>query len=237
MANIDNIGNPRPTSLKYAFEYDSNQRLTKKVGGYLALSLSSGYGSYFTNEVHTSLTYKNNNVIIENYSTLPDLSIPKDTRIVTLNALNKIETKEIPDLLQKTRSKKEFYTYNQNKLVKIVTTLPNMPYDATLSWDYILSYVEYFYYDSKDNLIKTEYFEQRNRINKGQKIIRIFEDYDSSENPCKKLQLLDEFFYRSLSNNNFRKYTKIKYSNDILADESTSTWEFNYDANGQIISK
>lgn len=225
------------SELKFTFDYDSNQRLILKNGGFISISLSTGFNNIFTNKVHTSFTYNGNQINIENFSTYSDLSIQKETRIVTLNSSNKIETKEIPNLSNSFLSKKLNYTYTGNKLIKIVTTYPNMPYDATDPDDYILSYTEFFYYDSKGNLTKTEYFEQQNGINKGQKIIQTFEDYDSSENPCQKLQLLDEFFYRSLSSNNFRKYTQSKYSDDVLVFENTSTWNFTYDQNGKIIIK
>ncbi|WP_286967160.1 hypothetical protein [Flavobacterium sp. UBA4854] len=234
-ANVFNSG--LASSSKFTFEYDSNQRLTKKSGGYIPRSTSTGLGDFFTSEVYTSFTYNNNSVVIENFSNHPDFTIAKDTRILTLNASNQIETKEIPNLLNTYNSKKQNFTYSQNKLVKIVTTYPNMPYDATDPADYILSYTENFYYDAKGNLTKSEYFEQHNGVNKGEKTIRTFEDYDSSENPCKDLQFVDEFFYRSLSKNNFKKYTISQYNNNVLSLESTSTWTFIYDSNGQLIIK
>lgn len=234
-ANIYNVG--LSSESKITFEYDSNQRIIKKNGGWIDMIPIIGFGNFFTTQLHTSFTYNSNKITIENFSTYPDLTIEKDTRIITLNSSNKIETKEIPNLSNSLFSKKLNYIYNDNKLVKIITTFPNRPFDPTEFANYILSYVESFYYDSKGNLTKSEYFEQRNGVNKGQKIIRLFTDYDSSKNPFQKLQIVDEFFYRSLSNNNFKKNTVSKYSDDILNFESNSIWEFMYDQNGKIIIK
>jgi len=228
----DNL--PVQQGSKFTFEYDINQRLTKKKGGFLAIAAASVFSQIFSNEVYTSLIYANNNVTVENFYTSADLTVPKDTKLFHLNSLNQIETKEIPNLLSNYLSKKQLFRYSENKLVEIITSYPNMPYDATEPTDYIWTFVENFYYDSNDNLTKTEYFEQQNGVNKGQKIVRTFEDYDNSVNPCKRFQLLDEFFYRSLSKNNFRKYTEVQY-NDGVKSESKTIWTFRYDSNGQII--
>lgn len=198
------------------------------------LPVSTGYSSRYSKDIHTSFTYVNNTVTIENFSTSPDFTVPKNTRFVTLNSSNQIISKEIPNTFNNYHSKKQSFIYNGNKLEKIVTTFPNMIYDASDPTDYVISYVENFYYDANGNLTKSEYFEQQNGVSKGEKIIRTFEDYDSSGNPFKKLYLLDEFFYRSLSNNNFRKYTEIQYSNDVIGNQTTSSWTFSYDSNGQI---
>ncbi|MFB9079489.1 hypothetical protein ACFFLS_06350 [Flavobacterium procerum] len=223
--------------LKMAFEYDSNKRLIKKNGGFVAPIPIIGFGGFYSNDVYTILTYNGKNITIENFSNSPDFSIPKDTRILTLNASNKIETREIPNLSYNYQSKKQTFTYSENKLVKIVTTFPNRHYDATDPTHYILTNVEQFYYDLNGNLTKAEYLEQHNGIDKGEKIIRTFEDYDKAENPLQDFQLLDEFFYRSLSKNNFRKYSESQYRNDDLIYTSIVIWTFNYELNGKIIIK
>jgi len=233
--NANTYNSSVSNGLKTTFEYDSKQRLTKKTGGYIYMSASTGYSGFYTNEVYTSLTYQNNTVVIENFSTSPTFTVPKETKIVTLNSSNQIQTKEVPSLVSTYKLKKLIYTYSQNRIVKIITTFPNIPYNAADPNDYILTYEENFDYDSNGNLTKSEYFEQHNGVNKGEKIIRTFEDYDNSENPFKKLQLLDDFFYRSISKNNFRKVTVLQYMNDELSSRNTSTWTFSYDTKGQII--
>lgn len=110
-----------------------------------------------------------------------------------------------------------------------------MPYFPNDPNDYILTYSEKFYFDTNGNLSKSEYTEKRNGIEEGEKIIRIFENYDTSINPTEKFYLLEEYFYRSLSKNNFRKYKEIHYDNGILTSSAEHSWTFNYDANGNII--
>lgn len=219
--------------LNFSFEYNSSQRLTKKIGGFLPVSGSTGLSGFFTDKIYTSLIYTNNNVTVENFSSSTDFTVPKNTKYYTLNSLNQIVSKEIPNT-SNYWLKKQTFTYLDNKLIDIKTTLPNMPYDPTDPNDYIMTYLEKFYYDANGNLIKSEYFEQQNGINKGEKIVRTFEDYDNSTNPTKRLQLLDDFFYRSISKNNFRKYTEIHYNNDVLTSTNITTWTFNYNSNGQI---
>lgn len=218
----------------FNIEYDSNQRPTKKNGGFFSVSPSTGYSVSFTDKIYTSLIYTGQNVTVENFYSSPDYTVQKSTKYFTLNSLNQIDRKEIPNnnnyLL-----KKQTFNYLDNKLSEIKTTLPNMPYDPTDPNDYLLTYFEKFYYDTNGNLTKSEYFEQENGINKGEKVIRTFENYDNSTNPFKRLQLLDEFFYRSLSKNNYRKYTEIHYYYEVIGSTSTTSWTFNYDTNGQII--
>lgn len=223
-----------PAETKFNFEYDENKRLTKKIGGFLSVSGATGFSGFFTEKIFTSLTYSNNNVTVENFSSSTDFTVPKNSKYFTLNVLNQIETKEIPST-NNYLFKKQFYKYSNGKLTEIKTTFPNMPYDPNDPNDYVWTYLENFYYDQNGNLTKTEYFEQQNGINKGESILRTFEDYDSSINPCKRFYLLDDFFYRSLSKNNYRKYTEIHYNNDILSSTSYTIWTFNYDSNGQII--
>jgi hypothetical protein len=217
-----------------SFEYGTDLRLTKKIGGFLTFSSSTGYNSSFTDKIYTSLIYTGQNVTVENFSSSPDFTVPLNTKYFTLNNQNQIDIKEIPNN-NNYWLKKQTFNYFNNHLTEIKTTLPNMLYNPTDPNDYLLTYIEKFYYDINGNLTKSEYFEQQNGINKGEKVIRTFENYDNSTNPCKRLQLLDEFFYRSLSKNNYRKYTEIHYFYNVIGSTSTTSWSFNYDTNGQII--
>lgn len=221
------------SEINFNFEYDNSSRLTKKVGGYVDLSSSTGFGKFFTNEIYTSLIYTNNKVTVENFDTSDIYNVAKNSIYYTLNSSNLIEEKEIPNSLVVT-SRKLIYKYSNGKLVEIVTTYPNMVYYPDDETDYVLTYSEKFYYDANDNLIKTEYFEQHNGKDEGRKVVRTFEDYDASYNPFKRLQLLEEYFYRSLSKNNFRKYTETTYYYGDVSKNETA-WTFTYDAQGNII--
>lgn len=221
------------SQINFNFEYDSSSRLTKKVGGYVDLSSSTGFGKFFTNEIYTSLIYTNNKVTVENFDTSDIYTVAKNSIYYTLNSSNLIEEKEIPNRIT-INSRKQFYKYSNGKLVEIVTTYPNMTYYPDDETDYVLTYSEKFYYDADNNLTKTEYTEQHNGKDEGEKIVRTFEDYDASYNPFKRLQLLEEYFYRSLSKNNFRKYTETLYYYENVSKNETA-WTFTYDAQGNIV--
>lgn len=209
------------------FEYDTNKRLTKKIRGFGPLG--------FSNDIYTSLVYDNNIVTIENFSTSKDFTIPKNSIYITLNDAMQIQEKEIPFDFNRVWDKKQVYNYSNNKLVEIKTTFPNYPYDSTDPTDYIITYSEKFYYDSNGNLSKTEYFEQHNGINKGEKIVRIFENYDNAPNPLKRFYLLNQYFYGSISKNNYRKYTEIHYDDDMMTSTNETSWTYLYDTNGNIL--
>ncbi len=224
--------------LSFRFEYDKDKNLTKKIGGFLQSSWGTGYegfGLYFTDKIYTNLIYNNNNVIVEDFSYSSEFSVLKNSKFFVLKN-NQIQQKEIPSSNNSYLDKKLSYKYVNNQISEIYTTLPNMPYDPTDTSDYKETYIENFFYDSKGNLSKTEYILQNNGINTKEKIVRVFEDYDNSYNPWKRFILLDEYFYRSISKNNFRKYTEVKYD---FAGNVTSTkeqtWTFNYDSSGNII--
>jgi hypothetical protein len=235
VVNLNAIINSNGNELFYYFEYDSNQRLIKKTGGFLPMSSLTRYES-FTDKIYTTLLYNNNKVTVENLSSSPEFTVPKNSNYYTLNNSNQIIEKEISTTNDNYLFKKQIFNYSNNKLVEIKTIFPNMPYNSADPNDYVLTYSEKFYYDSDSNLSKTEYFEQHNGLNMGEKVVRIFENYDTSSlNPVKRLYLLDDYFYRSISKNNFRKYTEIKYNNNIETSTYITAWSFNYDANGNII--
>ena len=216
------------------FEYNTAQKLTKKIGGLLPIPTSSGFSAIFTDKIYTSLTYINNNVTVEDFSSSPDFAVTKNTKLFIINSLDQIMIKEIPNSSNYGLMKQTF-TYVNNKLSEIKTSRPNKPYNPSDPNDYLLTYLEKFYFDTNGNLTKSAYVEQRNGINKGLKIIRTFEDYDNATNPSKRLFLLDDYFYRSLSKNNFRKYTEVQYYDGVLGATSSYTWTFSYNTNGQII--
>ena len=220
------------SELSFYFQYDNDKRLIKKTGGFLSVSGSTGFSNYFSDKIYTTIVYNGNKATVENFSSSPDFTVLKDSKYYILNN-NQIIQKEVPGY-GNYRYEKQTFKYSNDKLIEISTSLPNMPYYPPD--DYIETYQEKFYYDSNGNLTKSEYFEQRDGINKGIKIVRSFGEYDTSTNPFKRLYLLDEYFYRSISKNNYRKYSEVKY--DIagnVTSASEKNWTFNYDSNGNII--
>lgn len=221
--------------VNFMFEYDSQKRVTKKNGGFLSISGSTGFNAAFTDKIYTSLLYNNDKVTVEDFYNSKEFTVPKNSKYFTLNSSNLIAEKEVPDRFSSYSYKKEFYSYKNGLLDEIKTTFPNALYEPTDPNDYIETYSERFYYDATGNLTRTEYFELHDGVKTENKRIRQFENYDNSGNPFKRFTLLDEYFYRSLSKNNFRSYREEVYRFDEIISTKTQEWTFNYDANGQII--
>ena len=116
-----------------------------------------------------------------------------DTVYYSLNNLSQIVIKETPNQNDSNLNKKQTYSYINNKLLEILTEFPNKPYNPNDPYDYVLTYLEKFYYNSIGNLTKTEYLELHNGVITGYKTVRFFENYDNSINPFKRLYLLNDF--------------------------------------------
>lgn len=219
--------------LNVYFQYDNDKRLTRKTGGFLPVSGSTGFGGFFSDKVFTTLVYSGNTVLVENFSSSPDFTVPKNSKYFVLNNNNQIIQKEFEDGHEYLYKKQQF-KYSNGQLIEILTTLPKMPFYPPN--DFIETYLEKFYYDSNGNLTKSEYIFQKDGVNTNEKTVRTFEDYDNSYNPWKRLYLLDEFFYRSISKNNFRKFNEIQY-NEVgnITSSTEQSWSFNYDSSGSII--
>lgn len=233
--NIDFLSGYSPSPDYFYFEYDNQNRLIRRNGGFLQQSQATGYHGFFTDKIYTSLVYTDNLITIEDFSSDPQFIPLKNSKYITLNSKNQIEIKEIPDFINANLNKKQVFKYSNNRLTEILTTFPNMPHYPSPD-DFILTYLEKFYYDSRGNLKKTEYIAQENGKNTEGKIIRTFENYDNSLNPFKRLYLLDNYFYFSLSKNNYRKYTETTYDiSGTLISTVIKKFDFNYDSNGNII--
>jgi hypothetical protein len=63
--------------------------------------------------------------------------------------------------------------------------------------------------------------------------LELFSEYDAAPNPTKGLRIFDEVFYRSLSKNNFRKYSyEGRNSAGYVFATRNSSWELTYDNEG-----
>lgn len=169
------------SELSFYLQYDNDKHLIKKTGGFLSVSGSTGFSNYFSDKIYTNIVYNGSKATVENFSSSPDFTVLKDSKYYTLNN-NQIIQKEVPNA-NVFYNKKQTFKYINDKVVEILTTLPDMPYFPPD--DYIPTYLEKFHYNSNGNLIMSEYFEQRDGVNKGIKIVRSFGQYDNSTNPFK----------------------------------------------------
>lgn len=232
----DGFATKNQTDLFIHFEYDDQKRLTKKTGGLFQLDPMTGYSNFYTDQLYTTFVYSKNKVTIENFDTIEGYTVPKNTSYVTLNSAGQIVQKDIPPYPGQDYFWHEriYYIYSGNKLTEIKSTYPDMPYDP--NDPYVRTSLEKLYYDSNGNLSKTEKNEMINGINNGIKFVRIFEDYDNSFNYMKRFNLLQEYFYASISKNNYRKYKETYYYNDVMKSDYEVNWTYQYDSNGNIIT-
>jgi len=222
------------TGLDFVFQYDNQNRLIKKTGDFMPVPSSLGFDGIFTRDLYTSLVYTNNKVSVKLFSSLPDYILVNDPIIYTVNSSNQILEKDIAGYISD-HNKKLLYKYQDNRLVEITTTYPNRLNSPSNPNHIIYTTVESFSYNADGNLTKTEAVNKQNGIDTGVVVVRTFENYDTSTNPTKRFSLLEDYFYRSLSKNNFRKYHETSYSFGAPYSSTSKQWTFSYDANGNII--
>lgn len=212
------------------FEYDKHKRLTKTIGGFLDLQTNL---YLYRKDIYTLLTYSNDNtkVTIKSFANTGSSDVLLNSVYIILNKSNQIIEKQIPissgDAIW--LNQKLNFSYSGDKLIEVKTTYPDRVYDPG---EEIRMTLEKFYYDENGNLSKAEYFNPYYK----EKMIQTFEDYDNSYNPYKRLYLLKDYFYQSLSKNNFQKHTKTFYKNDIMISTSETSWKYSHDSNGNIIT-
>ena len=221
----------------FEFEYDSKNRITKRIGSVLQVST---YSYVFTDRIAIIIKYNNSSASIKKI----DIKDPNSTIIdieenILFNNSNQIIEKNIPSLNHNSKYDKRIkYFYNNKTLVKRETTYPNKLFNTLELWEYIETIVEDYIYDSNSNLQKIVTTSHKaGSINSVDKIKEItFGDYDTSKNPFVKLGILNDYFERSLSKNNFRSRAEISYNIDGKPYKgSENTWNYPYDSTGNLI--
>ncbi len=231
MSNV--MWNPE-TDNNYHFTYDNNKRLINKKGGFLPIAGSTGFSGFFSTSVNTKITYENNKAILNDYVDNPNFTIQPNYTVYTL-LNNQIVEKYIPSN-NPIFDKKSLYKYTNSKLTEIITSYPNMPYNPNDPYDFVFTSSEKFEYDNNGNLIKIVFVAKHNNVINGGIKETVFGNYDKAKNPFKKLYLIEEYFYKSLSKNNYRKILITSYDqNNNIISSSGSSWEFPYDSAGNII--
>lgn len=229
-----------PTSApdpNYHIEYDSQGRVSRRVGVKINAAPGSGLIYTYSNLFYTDITYNGNLVTLGDYSFNPsEGNIYLNERKVELDGQGRIFKRIIPSPFSSEYDEHLTYHYDNNgKLENILTEFPNRPYDPTDPSDFILTYLEKFTYNN-DNLILAEKIDQRNYINFQTFRIVEFDNFDTKPNPFSKLGILDDYFYFSLSKNNPQKNVikEFDYSNNIWKTTYAGSWNNQYDTNGNL---
>ena len=199
-----------------------NDRLIKRQGGILNGTSNTGVSGYYDENVYDTIVYSSNKIIaytkiIPTQGTSGITPNKKELHLSNGKIISKIyhnseESLSDNDTIQ--------FEYSGNKIVKTYEEGNN--------------YEKLYYYNVNQNLdsiVTNEYMP--NDILR-YKTIETFEDYDNAVNPFKSLIIFDDTFKRSLSANNYRRYSILK--KDVLTNNIHINWfkNFNliYDSQG-----
>ncbi|MBB6333033.1 hypothetical protein HNP24_004036 [Chryseobacterium sediminis] len=222
----DGIGTGPSPQDYYEFTYE-NGSLTKIKGRFYPVFMQM-FDKFFSEPI-TKLTYSGNTVTVSEFElgTIPGYDEYRYT--MNNNRPVKQENYYINNSTgASTLSFARTYTYEQDKLKSVHLVFPGPG-----NYEYFTTY----YYDNSNNLTKSEFLERINGVD-NKMTTAIYSDFDNAANPFKKLYLInDTFFEKSLSVNNFRKKetTVVNLVLNIPPKTSTKTWNYKYDANGQVL--
>jgi len=207
---------PLIPSWYYTFSYE-NGKLIKMTGQFVK-SQSIWTPDNFYSDSFSTLSYHTNQVEVKNSDNI------YPPRIVYTMENDLPKKAELYDQFNQVITVKN-YTYEPGK-IKI--------YSKNYTFETYYSY----YFDSNNNLIKSEKLEKSGGFDKTL-TTTTYSNFDTSKNPFKKLSLLnDKFYEKSLSNNNYRKtnYTVQNLQDpQFLPGYGNAEWTYQYDSNGQIL--
>lgn len=230
-------------------QYDSNGRIIKRIGDILYISPNTGLGPMISDSLFTDLEYFENKVKLTKGISYLGFSTLENESIITFDSQNRI--------LKKTNRYETNmglkmdtinYNYINNKLMSYIKT--SNEHISGEEIDIRRFEESNLYYNTNNNLdsivtISSMKLSNRPYTTLLNRKTLVFQNYDTSFNPFKKLRIFEETFYRSLSNNNYRKYIEksngYQYPNyDFYAEpimtpatiNKVLNWNFSYDFNG-----
>lgn len=214
--------------VNYTFEYDSSGRLTKRNG--FIVKGNEMFPDSFSHSGYTGITYTGSTAVMKNYNA----GAPNERKLEFDNQGRLIKL-IIPSTADVTKEKHITYSYNlAGKLTETLTAFPNVIYNPANPNDYILTYVDKFTYDNMGNLDKIVTKEKHNNT----EVYTIkeieFKDFDTAPNPFRKLGIFEEYFYYSLSTNNFGRAKTTNYKLGNYVNEYTGLWQRYYNSDGTI---
>ena len=210
------------------FDYDMNNRIIRRNGGVYDSSLdpSTGYRYMFSDKIYDELTYDGNKIIIEKKSTSPNIDPSIFKRTYIMNDVGKIIQKTI-ETSPLTPIEIIYYEYNLSG---------QLFYSSSEGLNY--SKESHYLYNTNSNLksiITQEYDEQMTLT---RKVSEEFFNFDDSKNSIQNLMIFEEVFNRTLSKNNYSKYTITveEYGTGGFSSHGEYfQWTFQYDENGNIL--
>ena len=200
------------------FEY-SGDKVIKRIGGFIAIPVSSGFSWRYTEDIYDSVRYLNRNTIrIFTADNFEELNVGLNEREITLEGGRMVRKITSRDLDTGKNADTIFYYYDSQNRIK--TT------EQHFEWFVI---TKTYTFDAAGNLTKISGVKEYWDGEIGATTEETFGGYDDKPNPLKGLCLWQDYFYRSLSNNNFTSYTYISGST-----EEAMNWNLVYDINGNV---
>ncbi|WP_160137995.1 hypothetical protein [Chryseobacterium sp. c4a] len=212
----------------YYFEYDTQNRVSKKVGGYISAAQETGFVYVLSNRAYTNVIYNNNLITATDYVSSSNgvnvtllkkkvFEIDNQGRIVKCTVFNKLNT-AYEELI--------YHYDNSGKLTERLTHPPGSTY---------YDLVDRFTYDNNGNLINAKTSYLYNDVEVKTKSEVQFSNYDNVPNSFKKFGIFDEFLNISLSKNNPQKRFTMSYNeNTGQTTEVNVTWTNQYNADGTL---
>lgn len=202
-------------------------KVVKRIGGVIPINPLTGYNYSYSEIVFDDVFYSPGQItIILHKVQMDDSTYLLESSTIYMDNQYRMERKEIFNTYSNSTDT-IFYTYDGSG--KLVQSERKTPFSSVF-----ISEASSYYYSALNNLdsiitnvkIEDEFLEKKREL---------FRYYDGASNPLKKLGIFEELFFRSLSNNNFRKYEMYKYDTDgNLLEEEERYWELTYDKEGNI---
>lgn len=220
---------PSGGEYNYNFEYDSLGRISKRIGIYIEWDMQ--WIEHLSKYGYTKITYTGNTAMMKNYN-----ASKPDERKFEFDNQGRVIKLIIPSPTNEAAKEKRItYSYNNSgKLAEALTEFPNALYDPTNPNDYVLAYVEKFIYNNKGNLEKAITTEKHNNIEAYITKEIEFEFFDLVPNPFRKLGIFEDYFYFSLSTNNYNKITTKFYKLGKLDKTVSRVWAHSYNSDGTL---
>lgn len=213
---------------KSIFQYSDNKAI-KRSGSHLQVFGGYDWNSY-TDKVYDLVSYGNSTVSLQSHNDLfsPAPKRPKwEIELVDGKPSRKISFVFYGGMY--IPGDTALYYYSSNKQIQ------KIEYHSTAQGSSYL-YTKNFTFDTNGNLQKVTSIYLKKPGNVLFSTQELFELYDTKTNPLMHLWLWDDLYYRTLSTNNFAKYTFQKFdASNNLVDAFSASLDLRYDASGNII--
>lgn len=231
------------------FQYNSEGKIIKRIGDLLYISPNAGTSPIISDSLFTDLIYYDNKIKLTKGTSYLGSTTLENESIITLDSQHKILEKANRYQINSGQIILDTIRFNydsNNKLISYIKTSTQY-YSNHNVRNFEESTLYYNTNANVDSIVSISYIKLSDvsYTELISKKTRIFENYDTSSNPFKKTRIFEETFYRSLSNNNYRKFTEktrnYSYPNhDYYADPVMGpttinnwwNWDFSYDSNG-----